>query len=229
MTPYTVSLKMTYLRKMIKIATGRGIINHDPFAGYSAKRPKGSQKFVPEDELKKLINTSLKSMALNVTRDMFVFACYTGLSYIDLYNLTCQQIVKGDYGLLWLNTSRRKTDNESKVPLLDVALQLIDKYRGACSGDRVFPMKDCGHMNRQLKKIATHCGIKRRLTFHMSRHTFATETCMSQGVSIESVSKMMGHKNLSTTQIYAKVTHNKINEDMQALSKVLRGQYVLAS
>jgi site-specific recombinase XerD len=160
---------------------------------------------------------------------MFLFACYTGLSYIDLYNLTHQQIVQGDDGLVWLNTSRHKTDNESRVPLLDVAQQLIDKYKGAASDDKVFPMKNCGHMNRQLKKIATLCGIKRRLTFHMARHTFATETCLSQGVPIESVSRMMGHKHLSTTQIYAKVTHNKVNEDMEALSKVLRHQYVLAS
>jgi integrase len=229
MTPYTVVVKMTYLRKMVKIAIGRGIIHYDPFAGYSPKRTKGSQKFVPADELKKLMKTSLKNKSLSVTRDMFLFACYTGLSYIDLYNLTNCRIVKGDDGLVWLNTSRHKTDNESRIPLLDSALQLIEKYKGTTSGDKVFPMKGCGLMNLQLKKIATLCGIKRRLTFHMARHTFATETCLSQGVSIESVSRMMGHKNLSTTQIYAKVTHNKVNEDMEALSKVLRGQYTLAS
>jgi len=229
MMPLTVVHKISYLRKMIKIAGIRGIINHDPFEGFSAKRPKPIQRYVPVDELQKLINTPLQSRALDVTRDMFVFSCYTGLSYIDLYNLTHRQIVKGDGGLVWLITSRHKTNSESKIPLLDNALRLINKYRGTSSGDKVFPVKDCGHMNRQLKTIANLCNIERRLTFHMSRHTFATETCLSEGVSIEAVSRMMGHKNLCTTENYAKVTHNKVNEEMQALGKKLNGMYVLAS
>ena len=227
--PGTVANRITYLRKMVKIAISKGIINHDPFAGYSAERHKPSQKFIPADELKKLMKTHLKSKALTVTRDMFVFSCFTGLSYIDLCNLTYRQIIKGNDGMQWLTFSRHKTDNESKIPLLDKPLRLIEKYRGTVAGDKVFPMKHCTHMNRQLKKIAALCDIERRLTFHMSRHTFATETCLSQGVSIESVSRMMGHKRLSTTQIYAKVTHNKVNEDMQALAEILRDKYVLAS
>ena len=125
--------------------------------------------------------------------------------------------------------SRHKTDNASKIPLLKIPLQLIEKYRGTASDDKVFPMKSCGLMNGQLKKIAKLCGIDRRLTFHMSRHTFATETCLSQGIPIESVSRMMGHKKLSTTQIYAKVTQNKVNEDMKILSENICGKYFLAS
>jgi site-specific recombinase XerD len=179
--------------------------------------------------MKKLTKTHLKSSALNVTRDMFLFSCFTGLSYIDLFNLTYRQIEKDDDGFLWVNISRQKTDNESKILLLDEALRLIEKYRGAGSDDKVFPMKSCSHMNRQLKKISSLCHINRRITFHMSRHTFATETCLSQGISIESVSRMMGHNDLKTTEIYAKITDNKVNEDMQALSETLRGVYVLAS
>jgi len=227
--PNTVLQKMTHLRKMVSIAIRRKIISHDPFVGYSAERPKTCQRYVPADELEKLMNIPLKSSALNVTRDMFVFSCFTGLSYIDLYNLTFRHIVKVNDGSLWLNIARHKNDNVSKIPLLDFALQLIEKYRGAGSGDRVFPMKSCCHMNLQLKRIAKLCGIERRLTFHMSRHTFATETCLSQGVPIETVSRMMGHKKLSTTQIYAKVTQNKVNEEMQALSEILKEKYVLAS
>ena len=229
MMPRTVVHKTTYLKKMIKIARVRGIINHDPFEGYSAKPPKPIQRYVPIEELEKIINTPLQSMALDVTRDLFVFSCYTGLSYIDLYNLTHQHIVKGDDGLVWLNTSRHKTDNESKIPLLDSALLLINKYRGKCSGDKVFPVKDCGHMDRQLKTIAALCNIERRLTFHMSRHTFATETCLSEGVSIEAVSRMMGHKNLHTTQHYAKVTPNKVKEEMKVLEKNIKNMYVFVS
>jgi site-specific recombinase XerD len=107
-------------------------------------------------------------------------------------------------------------------------LQLIEKYRGTASGDKVFPMKTCCRMNINLKNIAKLCGIERRLTFHMARHTFATETCLSQGVPIETVSRMMGHNELNTTQIYAKVTHNKINEEMEALSEIIKDEYVLA-
>jgi len=166
---------------------------------------------------------------LDITRDMFVFSCFTGLAYIDLYHLTNDKIVKADDGTLWLNILRQKTDNVSKIPLLEVPLKLIEKYRGTGAGDRVFPVKSCGLLDGQLKKIAELCGIKRRLTFHMSRHTFATETCLSQGVPIESVSRMMGHKKLSTTQIYAKVTHNKVNEDMTILSDKIRDKYILAS
>ena len=229
MLPATVLRHMTYLRQIVRIAVRRGLIAQDPFAGYRPERPKPSQRYVPMEELNRLAETPLESKALEVTRDMFVFSCFTGLSYIDLYNLTGRHIVKSGDGLVWLNISRCKTDSESRIPLLDDALRLIEKYRGSGSGDRVFPMKHSSHMNRQLKKIAALCGIERRLTFHMSRHTFATETCLSQGVSIESVSRMMGHKKLSTTQIYAKVTHDRINEEMKALSEKLKGMYVLAS
>ena len=214
---------------MVRIAIRKGIISHNPFADYSPERPKTIQKFVPVNELEKLMKTPLESNALNVTRDMFVFSCFTGVSYIDLYNLTYRQIVKDDDGSLWLNISRQKTDTAAKILLLDDALKLIEKYRGMGSGDKVFPMKSCGHMNGQLKTIAKLCGVERLLTFHMSRHTFATETCLSQGVPIETVSKMLGHKKLSTTQIYAKVTHDKVDEEMKTLSEKIRDEYVLAS
>ena len=127
--PNTILKKVTFLRKMVRIAIRRKIINHDPFIGYTAERPKASQRYVPAEELEKLMKTSLKSSALDVTRDMFVFSCFTGLSYIDLYNLTNNQIVKGFDGSLWLNIARHKNDNISKIPLLDVAVQLIEKYR----------------------------------------------------------------------------------------------------
>jgi len=230
LTPGTISIRMTHLRRMIKIAIRKRIINHNPFAGYSVEsRPKPTQKYVPANDLKKLKTTPLNSAALDVTRDMFLFSCYTGLSYIDLYNLTYRQIEKDDDGYMWLKISRQKTESEANIFLLDEALQLIEKYRGTALRDKVFPMKSWSVMNRQLKKIAVLCNIERRLTFHMSRHTFATETCLSQGISIESVSSMMGHKYLDTTEIYAKTTPNKMSDDMQALSKTLKGMYMLAS
>jgi site-specific recombinase XerD len=229
LAPGTAVVRMTHLQKMIKIAVRKRIISHNPFAGFCIERPKPTQRYVPEKEMEKLKKTHLKSSALNVTRDMFLFSCLTGLSYIDLYNLTCRQIEKDDDGYLWVNISRQKTDSESKIFLLDDALRLIEKYKGSGSGEKVFPMKSCSHMNRQLKRIAALCGIQRRLTFHMSRHTFATETCLSQGISIESVSRMMGHNDLKTTEHYAKITPDKMYKDMQALSEIINDMYVLAS
>ena len=229
MMPGSVLERMKSLQTMVKTAIRKGIISHNPFADYSPERPKPIQRYIPVEELEKLMKTPLKNHSLDVTRDLFVFSCFTGLSYIDLYNLTDEHIVKADDGALWINISRHKTDVVSKIPLLDIALQIIEKYRGKCSGNKVFPVKNSGDMNKQLKKIATLCGIERRLTFHMSRHTFATETCISNGVPIETVSRMMGHKNVTTTQIYAKVTNNKIDEDMQALSEKIKNKYILAS
>ena len=175
------------------------------------------------------MNTPLKSKSLNAVRDLFVFSCFTGLAYVDLCNLTNQQIVKTDDGTFWLHTSRQKTGNDTKIPLLDVPLKIIEKYKVTGSNGRVFPMKGRCCTNRQLKKIAKLCGVERHLTFHMSRHTFATETCLSQGVPIETVSRMMGHKRLNTTQIYAKITHSKVNEEMEALSEKLTGKYFFVS
>jgi len=227
MSPHSVMAKMTYLRKMAKIAIGKGIINYDPFLGYRPERPKSSQRYIPMEDLEKLMNTPLENKALSLTRDMFVFSCYTGLSHIDLYNLTEQQIIKSADGTLWLNVSRQKNENISKIPLLDVALQLIEKYRGTGTEGRVFQMKNCSLANVHLKKIAKLCGIERRLTFHMSRHTFATEICLSQGVPIETVSMMLGHRKLDTTQIYSKVTVNIVSEEMKTLSDKLKGKYIL--
>ena len=228
--PLTVLQIITSLRKMVKIAIQRKMISKDPFSGFSPERPKQCQRYVPTEEMEKIMNLNLNDPALEVTRDMFIFSCFTGLSFIDLFHLAAGQIVKDNDGLLWLNINRQKTGNISKIPLLEVPMQLIEKYKKTTNNnDKVFPMKSCSVLNRDLKKIAKRCKIARRLTFHMSRHTFATETCLSQGVPIETVSRLMGHRKVKTTQHYAKVTHNKVNEEMAVLSEIIKDKYVLAS
>ena len=229
MSSNTIIPKIASLKKMVNIAIREGIVNRDPFAGFSVERPKAIQRFIPANELEMLIKTPFKSSALSLTRDMFVFSCFTGLSYIDLYNLTGNHIVKTVDGSLWIEISRQKTDSSSRIPLLDIPVKLIEKYRGSGSKDKVFPVRSNYQINRELKKIAKLCGIERRLTFHMARHTFATETCLSSGVPLESVSRMMGHKRLNTTQIYAKITYNKVDEDMDILSEKINDKYVFAS
>ena len=229
LAPATIALKLIYLQSMIKLAIRKRIITHNPFAGFCVQHPKPTQKYVPMNEMQKLMKKTLNSNALEVTRDMFVFSCFTGLSHIDLYNLNWRQIEKDDDGFLWVKTSRQKTDNASNILLLEEALRLLEKYRGTAPDDKVFPMKSNQQMNRQLKTIAKLCGIGRRLTFHMSRHTFATVTCLSQGVSIETVSKQMGHNDLQSTERYAIVTPNQMNDEMKKLSKTIKGMYMLAS
>ena len=230
MKPLTVLKNITSLRKMIKIAIRKKFIGKDPFFGFSSELSKPCHRYIPEEEMEKIMNTLLNDSTLEVTRDMFVFSCFTGLAYIDLYHLAKEQITKDSDGLLWLNIIRKKTGSVSKVPLLEIPMQLIEKYRGKTeNSDRVFPMKSCSATNVELKKIAELCGIDRRLTFHMARHTFATVTCLSQGVPFVTVNRMLGHKKFETTEIYAEATPKKINEDMKMLGERLRDMYFLAS
>jgi len=226
MKPRSVLHKISCLRKITKIAIDKGFISRDPFYNYSAERPKTIQRYIPIDEVEKLIRSPQMSYSQEFTRDMFVFSCFTGLAYIDLCNLKNGQIIKMDDGSLWLNIRRQKTDSISKIPLLDVPLEILEKYNGTVTGDKIFPMKSPVSMNLQLKKVAKHCGIDRHLTFHMSRHTFATEICLSQDVPIETVNQMLGHSKLSTTQIYAKITQNKVEQDMEELSEIIKDKYV---
>jgi len=130
---------------------------------------------------------------------------------------------------LWLNITRQKTGSDAIIPILDEALNIVEKYKGTALGDKVFPMKSKCLISTHLKEIARICNVERNLTFHMARHTFATEICLTQGVPIETVSRMLGHKDLIVTQVYAIVTHSKIEEDMIALSKKINGKYTLVS
>jgi len=139
-----------------------------------------------------------------------------------------KEIVTEEDGSRWISKSRQKTGIPFNVKLLDIPLQIIEKYRGLANENFVFPVPNLVSINLILKKISRLCGIEKTLTFHISRHTFATQICLSQGVSIESVSRMMGHKSIKTTQIYAKVTRTKINEDMTRLEKRIEGKYKLA-
>ncbi len=168
--PGTIISRMTHLRKITQIAVKRAVINRDPFAGYVSERPKTQQRYLPREELKRMMAATFDRPQLDFVRDMFVFASYTGLSFSDMRNLTNDQVVKDDDGSLWLMVNRQKTNTPSNVPLLDVPKDIIERYRGIAKGNKVFPMIACGVTNKHLKEIARQCGIERRLTFHMSRH-----------------------------------------------------------
>ena len=152
-----------------------------------------------------------------MVRDLFVFSCFTGLAYIDVANLTPENIVTLD-DKQWIMTKRQKTSVATNVLLLDIPKNIIEKYSGKTYRDgKLFPMLTNQRTNSYLKEIADICGIKKDLTFHMARHTFATMS-LSKGVSMESVPKMLGHTNIKTTQIYARITNKKIEYDMEQLA-----------
>ncbi|MBR1632479.1 MAG: integrase catalytic domain-containing protein, partial [Bacteroidales bacterium] len=154
-------------------------------------------------------------------RDIFLFCCYTGLAYIDVKTLTTENLVQKADGKWWIVTKRTKTEVPVNVPLLEVPMRLIKKYEPLRKGNLVFPVYSNQKSNDYLKEIATLCDIHKDVTFHVARHTFATTVTLENGVPIESVSKMLGHTNVQTTQIYARITERKINLDMDQLSKKL--------
>ncbi|MGV3458864.1 MAG: site-specific integrase [Flavobacterium sp.] len=208
------------LRKMVNLAITLDWLSKDPFASYKKHFDKVERECLSSEELSNLIKKQFTIQRLQQVCDMFLFSCYTGLAYIDLVELTSDNIVKGIDGGLWISISRAKTDTCVRVPLLPQAKELIEKYRDdprAQHSGTAFPVISNQRMNGYLKEIADICGITKKLTFHIARHTFATTVTLSNGVPIESVSKMLGHTSIRTTQIYAKVIESKLSEDMGKL------------
>lgn len=155
---------------------------------------------------------------MNNVRDIFIFSCFTGLAYIDVKNLTEDNLRTGFDGKLWIMTHRQKTDTNVNVPLLDIPLKILAKYKNNLSNKVLLPVLSNQKMNSYLKEIGDLCGIDKNLTFHLARHTFATTITLAKGVPIETVSKMLGHTNIQTTQIYARITNSKISNDMEDLA-----------
>ncbi|MFD2891348.1 site-specific integrase [Flavobacterium chuncheonense] len=206
--------------KIVKQCYANGWIEKDPFLNYKGKVKEIERTFLSETEIESLLNIEFKIKRLEIVRDMFVFSCFTGLAYIDVKNLTKSHISHGIDGEKWIFTHRQKTESASKIPILPVTQMIIDKYENhpQCSNEnRLLPILSNQKMNAYLKEIAAVCNINKELTFHIARHTFATTVTLTNGVPIESVSKMLGHKNLRTTQHYAKVLDRKVSEDMKIL------------
>lgn len=211
-------------RKMINFAMRLEWIDKNPFAVYQLKYNKVEREFLTREELARIEEKTFRVERLELVKDLFVFSCYTGLAYIDTVNLTKDNVTTGINGGLWLVTQRQKTHNPVKVPLLPKAIAVIEKYRDhprAVESGALLPTFSNQKLNSYLKEIADICEISKPLTFHIARHTFATTTTLSNGVPIETVSKMLGHSKLTTTQIYAKVIDRKVGEDMEKLMEKL--------
>jgi site-specific recombinase XerD len=210
---------MKFFKTAVIHAQKIGFIHHDPFAGHRFHLKPVDRGFLTDEDIKNLMNKDFGIERLETVRDLFVFSCFTGLAYIDVANLKDSNIVVIN-GHKWIMTKRQKTGIPTNVILLDIAETILKKYEGKCKDNAVLPVISNQKMNAYLKEIADLCGIKKQLTFHMARHTFATMS-LSKGVPIESVSKMLGHTNIKTTQIYARITNKKIEHDMLELSTKL--------
>lgn len=214
--------------KIVKQSYLNGWIEKDPFLNYKGKVKETERTYLTENEIDSLLNKNFKIKRLELVRDMFIFSCFTGLAYIDVFNLTKSNIVLGIDGEKWISTHRQKTESASKIPILPVTQMIIDKYENhpQCNNEnKLLPILSNQKMNAYLKELADICEIDKELTFHIARHTFATTVTLTNGVPIESVSKMLGHKNLRTTQHYAKVLDRKVSEDM----KILKTKMILTS
>jgi site-specific recombinase XerD len=211
-------------KSIIIMARNNGWLHHDPFANYKIKSPKVDRGYLTQEELEAIMQKEFPIKRLEQVRDIFIFACFTGLAYIDVRNLRETNIRVSFDGNLWVMTKRQKTDVQSNIPLLDVPKQILEKYKGTLSNGAVLPVPSNQKMNAYLKEIGELCGIGKNLTFHLARHTFATTTTLAKGVPIETVSKMLGHTNIKTTQIYARITDNKISHDMTVLAKKLESK-----
>jgi site-specific recombinase XerD len=208
--------------KIIKLCLANDWLDKNPFANYKSKVKEVERVYLSEEEIQSIIEKDFKTERLSLVRDIFLFSCFTGLAYIDVKNLTKSHISIGIDGEKWIFTHRQKTETASKIPILPLTQMIIDKYAEhpqSNNQDKLLPILTNQKMNAYLKEIAGVCEIEKELTFHIARHTFATTVTLTNGVPIESVSKMLGHKNLKTTQHYAKVLDRKVSEDMNILKE----------
>ena len=218
---------MKYLanfKKIVLLCIKNGWLQKDPFIGFKLTKRAVDRPFLTESELQQMASKEFTTDRLTLVRDIFLFSCYSGLAYVDVKKLKRTEIATGVDGEQWIFTKRQKTDTASRIPLLPTSLELLKKYNShpQCVNGSLLPVLSNQKMNAYLKEIADVCGINKNLTFHIARHTFATTVTLSNGVPIETVSKMLGHTNIRTTQHYAKILDTKVSEDMKALKEKLQ-------
>lgn len=209
-------------KKMVNLAIKLEWMIKNPFIQFQLKFDKYDRQYLSERELELFENTYYTNQRLEKVKDCFIFSCYTGLSFVDVKELTKDKITKGIDNNYWIFTKREKTNETVKIPILPKALEIINKYQNDVESNytkKLLPLCSNQKTNNYLKEIAKDCSIHKNITFHVARHTFATTVLLSNGVPIETVSKLLGHAKLSTTQIYARVIESKISEDIQNLLK----------
>lgn len=211
-------------RKIVNRCIRSGWLTKDPFLGFKMTKREVERTALSKQEIQAIADKTFLSERLTQVRDIFLFCCYTGLAYADIKKLKRSEIAIGIDGEKWIFTSRQKTETASRIPLLPTSLAIMERYNQhpqCAHEDRLLPVLSNQKMNSYLKEIADTCDIEKKFTFHIARHTFATTVTLSNGVPIETVSKMLGHKNLRTTQHYAKIIDRKVSDDMQELKQKL--------
>jgi len=212
-----------HLKKIVNHCIANGWLKQNPFINFKSTAKAKERTFLTQQELDNIaISKKITIERLKQVRDIFVFCCYTGLSYADVQKLKRNEIGIGMDGEQWIFTSRQKTATSSRIPLLPVALEILNRYQDhpQCENkDLLLPVLSNQKMNAYLKEIADLSDVLKHLTFHLARHTFATTVTLSNNVPIETVSKMLGHTNIKTTQHYAKILDLKVSNDMAKLKK----------
>lgn len=214
------------LKKIIRICVANDWLDKDPFKSYKITTKETHRNFLLKEELELLLKKPIKLQRLDQVRDIFLFSCYTGLSYTDVIELTQNNICVGIDGEQWIFTKRAKTNTGLRIPLLPIPKNLLEKYAAhpqVLNTGSILPRLSNQRLNSYLKEITDMCGFNKDLTFHCARHTFATTVTLTNGVPIETVGKMLGHRSLRTTQIYAKILDTKVSNDMKILSNALAG------
>ena len=220
----TAMVNIKKLKKIVRLCVANEWLDKDPFKSYKITTKETHRNFLLKEELATLLNKRISVQRLDQVRDIFLFSCYTGLSYTDVMMLTGKNISIGVDGEEWIFTKRIKTDSASRIPLLPIAKNILEKYSqrpDIISSGRLLPKLTNQRLNSYLKEIGDICEFNKELTFHCARHTFATTVTLSNGVPIETISKILGHKSLRTTQIYAKILDIKISSDMKDLKQKL--------
>ena len=211
---------LKFLKKLLNLAVANSYISYNPVNAYKVEREPVEVDFLDEEELRKIINFDTPIPRFEKARDFFLFGCFTGLSYIDIKTLAPEHFEKDSAGRIWIKKRRIKTGILSRIPLLPIAKLILDKYKG---GEKLLPIQDPADINKYLKDIAILCGINKRICFHTSRHTFASTVTLANNISLEVVSKMLGHTNKRMTAHYAKLIDKCIGEQMDKLMDTFTG------
>lgn len=217
MAQNTCTKHLKYLKSVMNIAISNNYIQYNLVAGYKIEREPVEIDFLKEEELRKIINFDTPLPRLEKARDFFLFGCFTGLSYIDIKTLEPKHFEKDDDGRIWIKKKRVKTGVLSRIPLLPMAKMILEKYKG---NSKLIPIQDASDINKYLKDIAILCHIDKHITFHTSRHTFASTVTLANNISLEVVSKMLGHTNTRMTTHYAKLLDKCIGEQMDAINNI---------
>lgn len=215
------------IKKIVNICLKNGWLDKDPFLGYKMNKREVIREILSQEEIDRMIEKTFSTERLAIIRDLFLFSCYTGLAYADLKKLKRSEIATGVDGEQWIFTQRLKTETPSRIPILPHALEIIRRYENhpICQNKGLLlPVPSNQKVNEYLKEIAGLCAITKKMTFHTARHTFATTITLTNGVPIETVGKMLGHRNLKTTQHYAKILDKKVSDDMMMLRHKLESR-----